>query len=344
MNKFLSIIAILLLPVLRLHASSEEDFKLDVTDTIKDYAAFKEIKVLDLRSDKADLGYLKLGPFNKKVMLVPKEGITGMLEQFAIQTTQQAVLKGDAVLLIVVRDFKLTDRPTGGEMGTFYARMDFYLGAQDQFIHKLHVDSLFETANGWDVTKNVRRIASQKTMNWLKRMAEKVATGISGPAMTMEQIVISIKQEHKAYPIYNEAPKIGVYYTFEEFVNNMPGDTAFIQKNDYMDGKRISYFYKKEEGKRRGADLDKTPCYAVYNGEKWFKKTSYGLTLMRYRDGDFYFPEVGQGLRANDDVAIMFGLVGALVAAGTSGGKGNALYNIRLDPETGGGSCTERLR
>ncbi|MFA6059743.1 MAG: hypothetical protein WC756_16165 [Taibaiella sp.] len=344
MNKILCFLAIIFLPVSGLYAASEEDFKLDVIDTIKDHTAFNEITVLDLRSNKADLGYLKLGPLNKKVMLVPKEGFTEMLEQFAKQTTQQATSKGNAILLIVVRDFTLTDRPTGGEMGTFYARMDFYLGSQDRFIHQLHIDSLFETANGWDVTKNVRRIAAQKTTNWLKRMAGNATRELSGTTMTKAEITVDITQENKIYPVYSEVQKKGVYYTLEEFLNNTPGDTAFVQRDDFMDGRKISYFYKKEEGKRRGADLDKIPCYAVYNGQKWFKKTSYGLTLMKYRDGDFYFPEVGQGLRANDDVAIMFGLVGALVAAGTSGSKGNALYNIRLDPKTGGGFCTERLR
>jgi hypothetical protein len=332
----------ILLPVSWLYAASEEDFKLDVIDTIKNPIAFNEITVLDLRSDKANLGYLKRGPLNQKVMLVPKEGFPQMLEQFVKQTTKQAASKGDAILLIVVRDFTLTDRPTGGEMGTFYARMDFYLGSQDRFIHQLHVDSLFETSSGWDVTKNVRRIAAQKTANWLKRMGETITGEM--PAMTVAEITRGIAAENKEYPIYIETQKIGVYYTLEEFLNNTPGDTAFVQRDDFMDGRKISYFYKKEEGKRRGADLDKIPCYAVYNGKKWFKKTSYGLTLMKYRDGDFYFPEVGQGLRANDDVAIMFGLVGALVAAGTSGSKGNALYNIRLDPKTGGGFCTERLQ
>lgn len=344
MNKILCLVVMILLPVSWLYAAPKEDFKLDVIDTIKDPIAFNEITVLDLRSDKTNLGYLKRGPLNQKVMLVPKEGFTEMLEQFVKQTTKQAINKGDAILLIVVRDFTLTDRPTGGEMGTFYARMDFYLGSQDRFIRQLHVDSLFETSSGWDVTKNVRRIAAQKTINWLKRMTGNTTIAVSGTAMTRTEIIAEIEQEHKIYPVYVEEQKKGVYYTVEEFLNNTPGDTAFVQRDDFMDGKKISYFYKKEEGKRRGADLDKTPCYAVYNGKKWFKKTSYGLTLMKYRDGDFYFPEVGQGLRANDDVAIMFGLVGALVAAGTSGSKGNALYNIRLDPKTGGGFCTERLQ
>lgn len=328
----------------RVYAAGEENFKLDILDTFRNSISFHDVNIMDMRIHKENAGYLRMGPFNKKNDLVTPEGFDVMLQQFAMMTTGQAAEKGPETLLIVVRDFSLADRPIQGELGTFYARLDLFLGQEGRYRRIAHVDSFFETVNAWDVTKNVRRLAARKMTDWLRYAATYTTPdNVRQAAFTTDEIREQLAAEHGAYPVYRESPKEGVYYTLEEFLNNTPGKSEFIQKDYYMDGIRVSYFYEKEEGKKKGKSLDKdVVCYAIYNSKRWYKKTSDGLVEMKFTDNDFYFRDIGTGLKKSDDAAIMFGMVGALIE-GSSSRKGNALYRMRLDPVTGTGYCTERL-
>lgn len=342
MKKLILLQALLALLASLACAAGHDEFTLQPVDTIKTHTVFSQVSVIDMRVHKDDIGYLRNGPFNKKNIQVTPGGFDHMLEQFAQITAGQAPSKGDQTLLIVVRDFSMADRPIDGELGTFYSRMDFYLGKNDQYQLAAHVDSFFETTNAWDVTNNVKRLAARKMTDWLFLMSDyKIAEGT--PVSTLETIKARIAAENKAYPVYNEAYKTGVYYTLEQFLNNAPGTTEFVEKKYSTGDRNISYFYEKGEGKKKGASLEKSGCYALYNGKKWFKGTSEGLLEMKYADGNFFFPEVGYGIRKSDNAAIMFGLVGALVES-ASNRKGKALYRMRLDPVTGKGNCTERLQ
>ncbi|WP_118973780.1 hypothetical protein [Taibaiella koreensis] len=343
MKKLICLQAVLVLLALKVCAAGHDEFSLKPVDTIKNYTVFNQISVIDMRVNKDDVGYLRNGPFNKKNIQVTPDGFDHMLEQFAQVTAGQAVTKGDQTLLIVVRDFSMADRPIQGEMGTFYGRMDFYLGKNDQYQLAAHVDSFFETSNAWDVTNSVKRLAARKMTDWLSLLSGyKIPEGTA--VITLSDIEAGIAAEKKPYPIYNSEPKTGVYYTLEQFLNNAPGATEFVEKKYSMGDYNTSYFYEKGEGKKKGASLEKSGCYALYNGKKWYKSTSEGLTPMKHESGEFFFAEVGHGIRKSDNAAIMFGLIGALAEAAASDRKGNALYRMRLDPATGKGYCIERLQ
>lgn len=344
MIKHFCLLAGLLLFVFHTHAGSYDEFQLMVLDSITTNTVYNQVTVADMREDKDNIGYLRLGAFNKKNLQVPAGGLEQMLQQFAQRTAGLAQASGNKTLLIVVRDFSMADRPIEGEMGSFYARMDFYLGSGEQYRLVTHVDSFFETASGWDVTNNVKKLVAQKMTDWLLAMAEPVTSDDNAPLIDLATIKEQIRTEKARYPVYQEVPKTGVYYTLEQFLNNAPGTTEFIEKKYSISGVNVSYFYEKGEGKKKGASLEKSDCFAVYNGQKWFKRTSDGLLEMKVRNGDFYFQEVGYGIKKSDNMAIMFGMVGALIESTSNSRKGNALYRMRLDPNTGKGFCTERLR
>ncbi len=345
MNKRLGLLAAFLSFAFNFNvlADSRDDFKLQVTDSLNSNTVFNQVQVLDMREDKDNIGYLRLGAFNKKNLQVPVGGLEQMLQQFARSVAGLDAARGDKTLLIVVHNFSMADRPIEGEMGTFYGRMDFYLGKEGQYRLAEHVDSFFETTNAWDVTNNVKRLVARKMTDWLYHITNDATVPDNAPVLSLEAIKAEIGAEKDKYPVYKEEPKTGVYYTLEQFLNNAPATSEFVEKKYSMDGTNVSYFYEKGEGKKKGASLEKADCFALYNGKKWFKKTSDGLLEMKFRNGDFYFQEVGYGIKRSDNAAVMFGLIGALVES-TSNRKGNALYRMRLDPLTGKGFCTERLR
>ncbi len=282
-----------------------------------------------MRIHKEDMGYIRTGAFNAKNLLVPKSGAGPMLQQFIMDMASHATAMKPATLLLVLRDYKITDRPVSGEMGTFYARIT--------------VDSFFETAHGWDVTKSVKRLASRKMTAWIKRAAMSAGLPDASAGRDTAQLLQAFTDTRSKYPVYMENPKKGVYYTPEQFLNNTPADTSYVERHWKADGYETYTFYTRKENGKKGNNLDKTACFAIYNGEKWFKKTSLGVYEMKFRDGDFYFPEKGRGLRTNDDMAIMFGLLGVLLTNPNTKGDG-AIYRLRYNPDTYGGQFVERLQ
>ena len=322
-------------------AATEEKFNLKVLDTFQGPTAFRSINVYDIRANKADVGYLRTGALNRKNILITPEGFDVVLKEFGRKLMQQATPVENNELLIVVRDFSLADRPNGGEMGTFYARMDFYLGIDDRYQLLMKVDSFYETSSSWDVTENIRKLAARKTGTWLMRAAAGNRTLERSDVLSMDQLKATYESEKAGFPVYNESAKVGVYYTKEQFINNQPQDTSFVQKDYSIEGGKLSYFYEKVDGKKKGRSFDKIDCFAIFNGQKWYKRTANGMIEMKFLQGDFYFLEMGYGVKTTDEIAVMFGLVGALIASGTSG-KGKALYYMRLNPVTGTGICTER--
>lgn len=66
-----------------------------------------------------------------------------------------------------------------------------------------------------------------------------------------------------------------------------------------------------------------------------------GVYEMKFRNGDFYYPETGRGLRANEDMAILFGLAGVLL---TSQRQRGSIYRLRYNPVINGGQFVERLQ
>ena len=341
MKRIIPLLTVLFLSSLSLGAQT--DYALEVTDSITSSCAFNKVEILDVRNYKEDMGYIRTGPFNAKNLLVPKAGAAAMISKFIDDMTGNATDPRPRTLLLVLRDFKITDRPVAGEMGAFYARINFYLGADDKFLPLFTVDSFFETANGWDVTKSIKRLASKKMTEWTKQAALALAPSEDASGRTTTELLQALSEEHKKHLVYTEAPKKGVFYTYEQFLSNTPADTGFVERHWKTDGYETYTFYTRKENGKKGDNLDKVNCFAIYNGSKWFKKTSLGLYEMKFKDGDFYFPETGRGLRANDDMAVMFGLVGALLTNPDAKTKG-AIYRLRYDPDTNGGQFVERLQ
>ena len=322
-------------------AAKEDEYVLDIVDTIRGSVSFDKVKIVDLRVDKSNVGYVRTGVANRKNVLITPDGFDNVLNKFVISATQFATHKDERELIVFVREYKLADRPNAGEMGTFYVRMDFYLQGDAGYMPALQVDSFFEISSSWDVTKSLKNLASQKMGKWLKAVSATNVKSLAKNQKPFEEIVQAYANENLPFPIYNQQPNKGVYYSFEEFINNSPKDTAFHQKNYSTDGKLVPFFYQNLPNNKKGKSFEKLDCFAIYNGKKWYKKSHFGMLEMKYEDGDFYFFDLGYGVKTSDEVVVMFGLVGAMIANGSQR-QGKAVYRMRLDPNTGEGVVIER--
>jgi len=336
--KKLSMLGVLLSTAFSLFA--QRDYSINVVDTVKDYCSFSKVQVVDKRNNKANAGYIKTGAFNSRNELIPEGGMEKMMEQFITQTTQQAKQKDANTLLVIVRNYKITDRQVAGEIGTFYTRLHFYLGDGNKFMPVLNVDSFSQVSSGWDVTTIVQNLAAKNMSLWISKVAHNHFTLDESKAVTMEEIEHNISIEHQQYKVYNEAPKYGIYFTAQDFLANNPSDTGFM-KRDFATETTHNYVFNltKPNGKK-GENLDNVSFFALFDGKKWYKKTSIGIVEMQFSNREFYFPESGKGIRANEDMMMAFGLIGVAL----SGKNGNVVYNMRYNPDGSYDQFVERLK
>lgn len=349
MKKYSFLSLIILVTTLKVFGYGSRIYVPNVDSSISiTHCSYKKITVLDMRVDKSNVGYLRVGAFNAKENLITQDSLTNMIGKMAAFYSNQNIPSDQLDLLIIIRDFRIEDRPvatSSQEMGTFYGRINFYLGQGGSYDAVSEIDELLEAVSGWDITKKVQQLATNYTMLWLRQAAEKKSFRKIA-ATTEDEIIYGIVHEHDNYPIYSQQQKKGIYYTYEEFINNTPGDSLFVNESYKNSGQLIVVFFTHIEGKKRGKNLDKIECYALFDGEKWYKKTSHGMQMMRYEYNDFYFPELGIGKQmTNPGLGVMFGIAGALIeSAINSQNAGKVVYRMRLDPLTGNISPTKRLK
>jgi hypothetical protein len=324
-------------------ASASDTFAPKPVASYNGNCSFNKVAVLDLRVNKANFGYIKVGALNIKTDLACANP-TDMFSQFIGMATEASQSKASNTLLMVIRNFKMEDRPVNGEIGTFYARIEFYLGKDDLYAPVLKVDSFFETASGWDVTNGLLKMASTKMTQWVMDAAGSQLHAKTKRAYTQAAIEAEAKQGHPSFKIYTEGPKKGVYYTEEQFLNNEPVDIPFFGSKDGVDG-AYKFFRKNDKGKNIGS-LDDQEWFAVYDGKKIYKHTFLGNVEMYFSNNELYFPEAGHGILASDNVAIFAGMVGVLVSNAATAKKSskNVVYSVRYNPETKSSQVVGRLR
>jgi hypothetical protein len=254
-------------------------------------------------------------------------------------------------LVLVVYHFEITDKATGGEVGSFYFDGDFFGSSNNKYVFLGKADSLYMIpASGWDVTRELLLGAKRNTSAMLATYA---AQQLKRNYDLSEQSVMERRQQLKnLYPIYQTKEyKKGVYYTVEQFLNNNPVDTPFVKSVEYpWDGKReIYYHYAKANGKK-GKALKGNTYFAIYDGEEWAVPVESYAQTMHFRNGEFYANVLLQlagaplttgsgaavggavgGLAGGIVGGVIGGVVGGAIEANTSGGS---VYKARFDPES----------
>jgi hypothetical protein len=299
-------------------------------------------------------GYAKSG-------LVPVLPLDSMMEHFGNYLIRPAFEKENNTLVIALNHLVIEEKNnTQYSIGNIYIDADFYLGNNNQYVKVFGLDSLFEFALDNDdpigtLSKVYSRIFSRLLVS---------VTGLHVPAgeptFSMQQVAAMDSTVNHKFPVYHQLANPGIYYTIEEFLNNTPGDTAFIQKHANSFDIITDWFYKTRPGsKKKGIDLTDTTCFAVFNGKKWYRPYKNEFKEMTFKDGHFYYLDKADGLilPSNNNYIMFFpglGLVGSLAAVAVQtavysnikdkpGKYGDAVFLFKLNPETGAGIRTERL-
>lgn len=310
---------------------------LDTVYQIDKKANFKKLRVIDMRSSKADVLYIQSGPSAKSTHPISNKPLSDLLPECYQQITANTGTNDEKELLLVLYSFDVHDRPNGGETGAFYFDGDFFAFDNGNCNYLGTIDSLIEVGGGFYGAKQLTRAAGHAVCSYLGHYALQLPAGMQ--SYTEPRIVQRRKEQKIPYPIYQTTNyRKGIYYTPEQFLNNAPADTSFVSEVYYEGGyRRHLLFYTQNKKGGKGERIKEKNFFAIYDGKEWaVTDKPYAVTL-RYINGEFYaiksfkgvVPGAGSG-------AAMFGLMGALIdaAADDGGSVGWALYNARFNPET----------
>ena len=184
--------------------------------------------------------------------------------------------------------------PASSETAIFYFRAILFLGKSAKFKLLGDVDT-FIALKGYEIVNQVVIASSKIVFDQFKLAAGAKSQVIAGHTYTTQEAADLLRKMKKDTKIYNTQTYLpGVYNTVGDFLNQTPSVEVFIQKDNYIDDKNRPYFYYKDIKGKKGERI--TSAFAIYNGERWFKRHKGIWTQFTFRDGDFY---LGRHLRFN---------------------------------------------
>jgi hypothetical protein len=333
-------ILVLFLLSLALHfgAWGKVPIRFDPDTTFRGHTPFSKVSILDQRLNKEYVGSLSSGPkWSKIVTTYPFDS---MMRNFADKYFSAATSKGDRELVIAFHALNLEEKSNGSyRIGNLYLHADFYSCKDEQYVPLLKLDTLLEFQIGrWDVY-DLANVYNRVFSNILNNLS--MAEAADAKAYDWKQLIEGEGAHRKKYPVYYEQPRKGIYYTKEQFLQNTPGDTAFIQQHFNNTQVIWDKFFLKEEGKKRGKNLYDTTCFAIFNGEKWFRPyENREFVEMLVRNGEFYYLKKSEGLvlfSNNVGFALGGGIIGYLIAESVidkinkdTDRKGDAVFRYKL--------------
>ena len=295
-----------------------------------DKCNFKEVKVIDNRKDKSQLGVVAAREFKKGRIILSETSLDTMLADFAVHYIKNEP-KAKATCLIIVRDFNInySNRATP----TLYFSGDIFLGKDGQYRLAAAIDTLYEFVYSAD---KVGIVVSTMIADIIQSVATMADSAIKGTTFSETAAVQRYADTYKQYPIFASTPKEGLYRNLNEFLQNTPSITTLHRKDKAdHDGRHrppITTFYLDDEGER--SDKVKK-MFAIYDKQEWFVlNNNKKIVKMSVRNGDFY-RILPMGLTL--DAAQNYGLVGyipiAVVLSVKKPEQRNGFYEMRFNPE-----------
>jgi hypothetical protein len=327
-----------------------EIFKLSPTDSITTRASYNKVSVIDLRSDKDFAGkYL-----NRDVDF--EDNLSASLKKLGLAIIQPASDKEQQELLIVVKDIELR---TLSYIGAVHIRMDLYLGNDNAYRLAGKTDTLFEFPVGQRARQNLTIVTNYILTTSIiaagKSYAEQIST-----VKAMDEILNDDNAFKQSHGIYFESPKKGIYYTYQQFLDNTPVDTVFGHDHYFNYNEHVDNFYLLNEKGKHRKNLSDTAYFAVVDNGRCYKMAKNGgVYEMKMRNGEWSYIEIFQGIPLTtgmNPIGYQFGALGSLLYAGISTlDNRSALdskkvklesgeYWVRLDPVTGEIFKTMRIR
>jgi len=302
----------------------------------------RNLKVIDLRKDKSCIGRSwQSSKWDKKPIVTKKP--FDLVLQDAYDKMKDSSRLGDDELVMVLYDFVAVDKSgeNDGGIATLFISADIFRGNNGSYRFVDQSDAFYEIFSPRHVTDTLLAYTTKKISIWFSHFSVTAPCDSDQTLYSIAQLSDRRSNIKKACAIYNTNtyPK-GIYYTWEQFLNNTPVDTPFIRWYYYKGEQNITNFYFLNEKGKRGDIIPANTYVAVSDGKDIWIKDTMGLVKMRFEDSDFYANRRYKHLyyyTGMIPMVFMFGAIGGVFVgiAHPKGGKESlGFYKARFDPFT----------
>jgi len=185
-------------------------------------------KVLDVRPQQANIGWVQRGLVNTPTLAELRNGVEADLTTFLQQQLPQRPT--DQALLLRVQQLAISEH-TGTFAEKAFAEVAFeYLVLRDDGYHVVLSTAETVESSGAEVTAHHPRNIVQALQNSMALLSKVSWDSIAGtPVFTLEQVRSTqplLSMPAQDYRILHTTPRAGIYRHFAQFQNNMPDTTT----------------------------------------------------------------------------------------------------------------------
>lgn len=308
------------------HAQTEP-FKIPLPYNKKPNSLYNSIRLLDIRSDTADFGFVQKGAFNKRMSIAPEPTLQEQLNEVMKALIDESAQQRE--LLLVIRQSRFAEvTKAASERGYFHFRAILFAEENSLYKKVAAIDTV-AAVKALDVTKKMLHTGGETIADFIAASLRKEPT--DDFTLSFEQLRSIDDIEKSRLSLYaNSTYTDGIYYNFKSFSNQQPDETGVSATFDKK-GRTLRISYTDKKGKAR--EIEHHFIYAfVYEGKPYISGefTCYPLEK---KDKDFYF--TGKVPDPKGDEVFMasffFGVMGGLLASSTK-----SVFEIKIDHLSGG--------
>lgn len=289
---------------------------------------YKTVKLVDVRPEPENLGFVQTGAFNRKARLIAETPLAEQLS-FAMDALTDKTAQGGELFLLL-RQFSFAEAITGmNERGYCRFRAVLFARKGDTF-QTLAVADTIITVKAVDVTSRLLEQGSKALTEFLSANLAKVPA--DSEACTSTEVIHFDEIEKKRLPLYTATRyKDGLYKTFAALAYQQPDEGDFIVTVS-KDKRPLAVKRINQKGKPEGVSTKE--LYAFVKDGEPYVATAYGYYPLLKKDGDFYFEgRTKVAANANDVMmaSLFFGVIGGVLASTSS----SEVVEMKIDHLTG---------
>lgn len=270
-------------------------FSMPADTFISDKNICKNLRVIDMRQNKEQIGAMSFRSIDKMEIKLTAEGpLPGMISRYFDSISQKH--KGEYELLLVMHDFWIMKKLNDMDFGHFYFSGDFYIGKDGRYTMLDSVSELYELNASKHLIEKLMITARHAMFQFFNTYA---TTPVDARSFTLSEDDARNRRERikDQYPVYAGNFKKGIYYTVDQFLANTPADTAIVVNEDYIDERRrLYYYYHKNEKGKAGKKIHVEEFFAIYDGKRWHAGGEHGKKKMLFENGAFIAVRSGLGI------------------------------------------------
>lgn len=326
MRKIFILQVIALLSSLTLRAQHKQQFDLDTPAVKVKNSHYNAIKLIDIRNDTTNIGFVQTGMLNRKALVVPGKPLANQLSGLLNRITDSSAMHNE--LLVELRQFSFAEM-TGAmsEKGYCYLRAGLYTKVADKYQLIDAVDTIVQVKGMVDVTKALLKTGGGTLCNFITDNLLKQPKGTE--AFTTHEILNIDSVEKSRIKLYNVSGyKDGLYTTYKQFMNQEPDKQIVVDGYEiYPDAVRA----KDKDNKLR--KVKSQSIYAiVYNGQPYIASRDEYSPLKKVGN-DFLFTgnaKVSPSMSEQVTASMMLGLLGSLMVSNNEG-----RFEMKIDHKNG---------